>query len=58
MLYSNAGARYLQDMAAQKAKAGAEKRTRQNRVVKTTAKYEPPRLTKFDKLEKLIVCGE
>ena len=21
-------------------------------------KYEPPRLTKFDKLEKLIVCGE
>ena len=20
--------------------------------------YEPPRLTKFDKLEKLIVCGE
>ena len=27
---------------------------------KKTAKveYEPPRLTKFDKLEKLIVCGE
>jgi hypothetical protein len=45
-------------MAAQKAKAGAEKRTRQNRIVKTTAKYEPPRLTKFDKLEKLIVSGE
>ena len=21
-------------------------------------KYEPPQLTKFDKLEKLIVCGE
>jgi hypothetical protein len=25
---------------------------------KPTSTYEPPRLTKFEKLEKLIVCGE
>lgn len=28
-------------------------------TAKTQAKkYEPPKLTKFEKLEKLIVCGE
>lgn len=38
----------------------AEKSKLKNKPVKKsqTAKYEPPKLVKFDKLEKLIVSGE
>lgn len=47
-------------MAQQKAKAAAGKSAVQSAKGKKSGKapYEPPRLTKFDKLEKLIVCGE
>lgn len=28
------------------------------KVTKTPAKYEPPKLTRFEKLERLIIAGE
>lgn len=42
-------------MAEHKAKRPSGRRG-EKKIAKV--KYEPPRLTKFDKLEKLIVCGE
>ena len=45
-------------MAEQKAKRSTTASDQPGKKKHATAKYEPPRLTKFDKLEKLIVCGE
>ena len=46
-------------MAEQKAKGrSATASGRQGEKKLAKVKYEPPQLTKFDKLEKLIVCGE
>jgi len=46
-------------MAEQKAKRRSTMPSGRRGEKKLAAvKYEPPRLTKFDKLEKLIVCGE
>ncbi len=39
-------------------RAGAKATGRSKEKKPTKPVYEPPRLTKFDKLEKLIVCGE
>ena len=44
-------------MAEHKAKRPSTRPNGQ-RGERKVVKYEPPRLTKFDKLEKLIVCGE
>jgi hypothetical protein len=40
------------------AKATAENDAPRGRRAETPEAYEPPRLLKFDKLEKLIVSGE
>ena len=45
-------------MAEQKAKRPTTSSGKRGEKKLAGMKYEPPRLTKFDKLEKLIVCGE
>jgi len=45
-------------MAEQKAKRSTTASGRPGEKKLAKIKYEPPRLTKFDKLDKLIVCGE
>lgn len=45
-------------MAQVKAKPARPTAARAKEKKRGKAPYEPPRLTKFDKLEKLIVCGE
>jgi len=45
-------------MAERKAKRSSTPSGQRSEKKLAKVKYEPPRLTKFDKLEKLIVCGE
>ena len=47
-------------MAKDKTSSNKEPLKTTSRKVKPSAPktYEPPKLTKFEKLEKLIVCGE
>jgi hypothetical protein len=45
-------------MPEQKAKRSTAPSARRGEKKLAKVAYEPPRLVKFDKLEKLIVCGE
>ena len=45
-------------MPKEKATAAKPAKARKADKKRPVGKYEPPRLTKFDKLEKLIVSGE
>jgi hypothetical protein len=58
-LYAAGRRSYVTAMSQSTTKRASAKAAGRSKAKKPTKPvYEPPRLTKFDKLEKLIVCGE